>query len=210
MQAYNPEVDDYLENGCGRCKKWKTPDCKVHQWTSVLEELRALVLECGLVEERKWGNPCYTFNGKNVVMIAAFNAYCCLSFFKGALIDDPEGLLVVPGEESNTYRLAKFTAADQLFPVRDLLKSYVFQAIEIEKAGLKVKSKPVEAYAVPEEFQARMDGFPELQRAFEALTPGRRKSYLIYFGSAKQSKTRESRIDKCIPSIFAGKGYMEP
>lgn len=182
----------------------------MHRWTPILEQLRALVLETGLVEDRKWGSPCYTYNGKNVVMIAAFNEYCCLSFFKGALIHDELGLLVVPGEESNTYRLAKFTAEEQLAPVYEQLKSYIYQAIEIEKAGLKVASKPVEAYAVPVEFEERLASFPELKRAFEALTPGRRKSYLIYFGSAKQAKTRESRIEKCIPAIFAGKGYMEP
>ncbi len=205
----NPEVDEYLSEGCGRCSLVGTPECKVHTWQEELKALRRLLLQCGLTEERKWGSPCYTLNGKNVVMIAAFKDNCSLSFLKGVLLKDDHGILEKPGENSQSVRFARFTDVKQITNQWNILKHYVFEAIEVEKAGLKVKKKDISEYDVPEELQAKLDNDPDFKEAFGALTPGRQRGYMLYISQAKQSKTRISRIEKCIPKIRAGKGYNE-
>ncbi|MFC4220215.1 YdeI/OmpD-associated family protein [Flagellimonas marina] len=209
MNAANPEVDEYIAEGCGRCDLVGTPDCKVQSWQEEIKALRRLLLESGLTEERKWGSPCYTLNGKNVVMIAAFKDNCSLSFLKGVLLKDPQGILEKPGENSQSVRFARFTNAKQIMEQWDVLKHYVFEAIEVEKAGLEVKKKDISEHDMPEELQAKIDNDPDFKTAFEALTPGKQRSYMIHISQAKQSKTRLSRIEKCIPKIREGKGHNE-
>ena len=205
----NPAVDEYFEIGCGRCSLVGTPDCKVHQWQDEMKLLRTLLLECGVTEERKWGVPCYTYNGHNFMMLAAFKEYCWISFSKGALLQDPYQILEKPGENTQSGRVVKFTQVDQVKDKLEILRQYIFEAMEVEKAGLKVKRKDISEYEVPEEFQNRLDADPELKEAFESLTPGRRKGYLLHFSSAKQSKTREDRIEKCVPRILMGLGFHD-
>ncbi|MFD2098583.1 YdeI/OmpD-associated family protein [Flagellimonas iocasae] len=205
----NPEVDEYLAEGCGRCDLVGTPECKVQSWQDEIKALRRIILECGLTEERKWGSPCYTHNSKNVLMIAAFKDNCSLSFLKGVLLKDDQGILEKPGENSQSVRFVRFTDVKQVTDLWDVLKQYVFEAIEVEKAGLEVKKKDISDYEVPEEFQDRLDADPELKAAFESLTPGRQKGYLLYFSAAKQSKTREARIEKYIPKILQGIGFHD-
>ncbi|MBK8800500.1 MAG: YdeI/OmpD-associated family protein [Fibrobacteres bacterium] len=202
----NPKIDQYLEIGCGRCALGGTPECKVHYWTEPLKELRRIVLSCGLTEELKWGMPCYTSQGKNIAMVVAFKENCALSFFKGALLKDPTSLLQAPGENSQSIRLARFTAVADIRKRESALERLLRDAVELEKSGAKVALKDVSAFAVPAEFQSTLDGSPDLKKAFDALTPGRRKAYLLHFSAAKQAKTRQSRIEKCIPQILAGKG----
>ncbi|WP_420579644.1 YdeI/OmpD-associated family protein [Reichenbachiella sp.] len=205
----NTDVDNYFVNGCGRCADYATPNCKVHLWTKGLSELRRIVLSCGLNEEAKWGMPCYTFQNKNVIMISAFKANASLSFFKGALLQDAEGLLQKPGENSQSARLFKFTTAQEVLNAESTLRAYIFEAIELERAGLAVEFKIVSEFDIPPEFQKAMNDQPKIKSAFEALTPGRQRGYLLHFAQAKQSKTRESRIQKCLPKIFEGKGFNE-
>lgn len=205
----NPLVDEYFEIGCGRCPLVGTPDCKVHSWQDELRVLRKLLLDCGLTEERKWGVPCYTHQNKNILLMSAFKDHCALSFFKGVLLKDEQGILVSPGENSQAMRLAKFTSPDQVLEQMELLRNYIFEAIEVEKAGLKVQMKTISDYEIPDEFQKKLDEDPELKEAFENLTPGRQKGYLLYFSGAKQSKTREDRIEKYIPKIMKGLGFHD-
>ena len=205
----NPEIDAYLLEGCGRCPLGGTPECKVHSWTAELKYLRRLVLECGLTEEQKWGVPTYTHNGTNLVMVAAFKDNCTLSFFKGALLKDEHQILEKPGENTQSGRVVRFTDVGQIAKLESVLKNYIFEAIEVKKAGLKVQMKPVSDYDIPEEFQQRLEEDPELKEAFENLTPGRQKGYLLYFSGAKQSKTREDRIEKYIPKIMKGLGFHD-
>ena len=205
----NTDIDNYFVNGCGRCDDYATPNCKVHLWTDGLSELRRIVLSCGLNEEAKWGMPCYTFQNKNVVMISAFKANASLSFFKGTLLQDAEGLLQKPGENSQAARLFKFTTAQEVLDAESTLRAYIFEAIEVERAGLAVEFKKVSEFDIPAEFQKVMKDQPKIKAAFEALTPGRQRGYLLHFAQAKQSKTRESRIQKCLPKIFEGKGFNE-
>ncbi|OEK01046.1 hypothetical protein BFP97_05780 [Roseivirga sp. 4D4] len=204
----NQTVDNYLIEGCGRCPLGATPDCKVHNWTSELKLLRSTVQACGLVEECKWGAPCYTFNGKNVLMISAFKNYCAISFFKGVLLNDSLGNLVKPGENSQSARLLKFTSLKEIQEIIPDIKAYIFEAIEVEKAGLEVTFKK-NPEPVPEELQTKFDEDPSLQNAFESLTPGRQRGYIIHFSQPKQSKTRVSRIEKCIPKILKGEGFHD-
>jgi uncharacterized protein YdeI (YjbR/CyaY-like superfamily) len=201
-------VDNYLLEGCGRCKLGGTPDCKVHNWPKELIELRRIVLECGLTEELKWGVPCYTFDSKNILVVSALKDYACLSFFKGVLLEDAVGILEKPGENSQSYRLIPFTHVQHIFEMETTLKSYIFEAVEIEKAGLKVAFKK-NPEPIPEEFQARLDVDPLLSSAFYSLSPGRQRGYIIHFSQPKQNKTRESRIDKCIPKIMEGIGFHD-
>ncbi|MBK9576828.1 MAG: YdeI/OmpD-associated family protein [Fibrobacterota bacterium] len=202
----NPKIDQYLEIGCGRCALGGTPDCKVHTWTEPLKELRRIALSCGLTEELKWGMPCYTSQGKNIAMVVAFKEYCALSFFKGSLLKDPTSLLQSPGENSQSIRLARFTAVAEIKKRKAVLESYIREAIDLEKSGAKVAIKAVTDFVVPEEFQEALDSQSALKAAFDALTPGRRKAYLLHFSGAKQSATRRSRIEKCLPRILEGKG----
>lgn len=205
----NPEIDAYLLEGCGRCPLGGTPECKVHSWQEELKYLRRLVLECGLTEEQKWGVPTYTHNGTNLVMVAAFKDNCTLSFFKGALLKDDYQILEKPGENTQSGRVVRFTDVAQIAKLESVLKSYIFEAIEVKKAGLKVQMKSISDYEIPEEFQQRLEEDPELKEAFENLTPGRQKGYLLYFSGAKQSKTREDRIEKYIPKIMKGLGFHD-
>lgn len=191
----NPKVDFYF--------------AKASKWHDELEQLRDVVLQCNLAEELKWGVPCYTLQGSNIVLIHSFRNYCALLFFKGALLRDTEGILIQQTAQVQSARQIRFTGIDEIRKMVPILKAYVFEAVEVEKAGLKVELKKTAAYAVPEEFQQKLDGFPDLKTAFAALTPGRQRAYLLHFSQPKQAKTRESRIEKCVDRILDGKGLAD-
>lgn len=179
-------------------------------WTDELAQLRRIVLECGLTEEVKWGAPCFTADGGNVVILGALNDHCCLSFFKGVLLDDPEGILRAPGENSRSARLIPFTEVGQILAQEATLKAYVDEAAELERAGAKVDfAKDRDDIPLPGELTAALDGDPALRAAWEGLTPGRRRGWLVHISGAKQSATRESRIEKAAPRILAGKGMHD-
>ena len=182
---------------------------KESKWQSEYEQLRNLVLDCGLTEELKWGVPCYTEKGANVVLIHGFKEYCALLFHKGALLSDSEGILIQQTENVQSARQIRFINLQEIIKMKSVLKSYIFEAVEVEKAGLKVELKKTKEYEIPEEFQSKLDANPELKTAFEALTPGRQRGYLLHFSTAKQAKTREARIEKVIPQIFEGKGLTD-
>jgi uncharacterized protein YdeI (YjbR/CyaY-like superfamily) len=179
---------------------------KAEKWQKELKELRAIVLDCGLAENLKWGCPCYTFDGKNIVLIHSFNEYCALLFFKGALLSDPNGILIQQTENVQVARQLRFDNVREILELGSVLKAYIFEAIEVEKAGLKVELKKTAEFNIPEEFRVRLDDIPELRTAFYALTPGRQRGYLLHFSSAKQAKTREARIEKYMQQILDGKG----
>lgn len=181
---------------------------KESQWKKEYAQLRSIILGCGLTEELKWGKPCYTFNGNNVVLIHGFKEYCALLFHKGALLKDTHDLLVQQTENVQAARQVRFTSLKEIVKLKAVLKTYVYEAIEVERAGLKVKMKKTSAFPMPVEFKEALKD-RELKAAFEALTPGRQRGYLLYFSAAKQSKTRVARIEKSIPDIFEGKGYNE-
>lgn len=176
------------------------------KWQKEYEQLRTIVLSCGLTEELKWGCPCYTFNNSNVVLIHGFKDYCALLFFKGALMADANGILVQQTENVQSARQVRFTSLNEIVKNKKILKAYVYEAIEVEKAGLKVPLKKTADFKMPEEFQSQLKKNPALKAAFEALTPGRQRAYIFYFSQAKQSKTREARVEKYIPQILDGKG----
>ncbi len=199
-------VDSYLRDGCGRCDHYQTPACKVHLWTEVLVALRELLLESGLVEEMKWGSPCYILDGKNVVMLASLKDCCALSFLKGAALVDESGLLQRPGPNTRFARVLRFTSMEDLAELRRPAAGFIQQAIEVERAGVAVApSDPPEP--MPIELEERLAADPELERAFEALTAGRRRSHILYVSGARQSETRARRVDKCAPKIAAGRGF---
>ncbi len=204
----NKTVDNYLINGCGRCPLGRTPDCKVHQWTEELERLRTITRDCGLTEEAKWGVPCYTFQGKNIALISAFKDHCSISFFKGALLRDTKGLLVKSGPNSQAARLLKFTEIEKIKKLEADIKAYIYEAIEVEKAGLRVNFRK-NPEPMPEELKNQFEKDPVLKTAFEALTPGRQRGYILYFSAPKQSKTRNARIEKCIGKILNGEGLHD-
>jgi uncharacterized protein YdeI (YjbR/CyaY-like superfamily) len=204
----NPLIDNYLAEGCGRCPLGGTSDCKVHLWPEELKKLRAIVLDCGLTEELKWGVPCYTHQNKNIVIVSALRGYCALSFLKGVLLKDPHKILEKPGENSQSDRLIKFTSVQQINEIEEVLKAYVYEAIEVEKAGLKVEFKQ-NPEPLPEELQQKFEEDPFLQSAFDELTPGKQRGYIIYFSQPKQSKTRVARIEKCTPKILSGEGLHD-
>lgn len=187
----NPSVDFYFDK---------------EKWQKEQQQLRKIALACGLTEELKWGCPCYTFDGNNIVLIHAFKEYCAFLFFKGALLHDAEGLLIQQTENVQSARQIRFTSLKEIVQLAPTLKAYIYEAIEVEKAGLKVKFKKPSQFAVAEEFQERLDKMPGLRKAFEALTPGRQRAYLLHFSSPKQSKTRESRVEKYLQQILDGKG----
>lgn len=205
----NQTAETYFTTGCGRCAKGGTPACKVNTWAAELAALRVLVLEAGLTEECKWGVPCYTFQNGNVVIIHSFKEYCGLLFFKGALLKDAKGILIQQTENVQAARQLRFTNAQDVAALKSTIQAYLQEAIAVEKAGLKVSMKPTAEFAVPEEFQAKLDASPTLKTAFGALTPGRQRAYLLHFAAAKQAKTREARIQKCIPQILNGKGLLD-
>jgi len=193
--AMNPKIDVYLSNA----KKWREE----------MEKLRAILLNCELVEELKWGKPCYTFQGTNVVLIVGFKEYCSLLFTKGALLKDTSHILIQAGENTQSARQIRFTSLREIVEMEAVLKACIHEAIEVEKAGLKVQFKKITEFAVPEEFQNKLDEIPALKAAFEGLTPGRQRAYLLYFSGAKQSKTRTLRVEKCMPQILSGKGLHD-
>lgn len=185
-----------------------TPNCKVHTWPEELKKLRAIIRGCGLAEESKWGFPCYTFETRNVVLLGAFKEYCAVGFIKGALLKDARKLLVKPGENTQTVRQIRFTNVMEIVELEPVLKAYISEAIEVEKAGLKANvTKNPEP--IPAELQNKLNETPALKAAFEALTPGRQRGYVLYFSAPKQSKTRTSRIEKCMPQILKGKGLYD-
>lgn len=205
----NPLVDQYLAIGCLRCPLGNTPECKVHSWQDEFEALRSIVLSCGLTEELKWKMPCYTYEGKNLLIIAAFKDYCGLNMFKGAMIEDSKGLLELPGENSHSARVGRFRNLSQIVENSEVIRDYILQAIEIERSGAEVPKRQPSDLEIPTELAATLDLDPALTAAFFALTPGRQRSHVIFITGAKQSKTREARVEKCIPRILAGKGMLE-
>lgn len=205
----NPAIDLYLLDGCGRCKHYKTPACKVHNWPEELKLLRMLAIDSGLTEELKWSMPCYTYKGKNVALIAAFKDYCCISFFKGSLLNDPEQLLEFAGGNSHVAKMLKFTNTDRIYEIMPWIKQFLAEATEAEKQGKKTSSKAVEEYPVPEELIETFNKRPDVKAAFYSLTAGRQRAYLIHFNAPKQSETRISRIEKSIPMILEGKGLND-
>jgi len=191
----NPKVDFYFS--------------KAGKWQLEIEKLRMIVLECQLSEELKWGCPCYTFQSNNIVLIHIFKEYCALLFFKGALLHDTKGVLIRQTENVQAARQIRFTNVQEIDKLAPTLKAYIYEAIGVEKAGLKVELKKTAAYTIPEEFQNKLDVIPDLKIAFEALTPGRQRAYIFYFSQPKQSKTRKSRIEKSMQQILNGKGLND-
>ena len=191
MNSTNPEVDAYLS--------------KLKKWQEELKKLRAIALGCGLAEELKWGKPCYTFQDSNIVILQGFKEFCALLFAKGALLKDPKRILKKPGESTQAARRIEFTSAREIGEMAPVLKAYVQEAMAAEKAGLKVTFKK-NPEPVPAELQKKLAEIPALKTAFAALTPGRQRAYILYFSAAKQSKTREARVEKCRPQILQGKG----
>lgn len=191
----NPKVDAFLE--------------KTKNWQEEFIKLREIILACGLTEEVKWGQPCYMFEKDNVILIHGFKEYCAVLFFKGALLKDPNGVLIQQTENMQSARQIRFTNSEQIVELAPIIQAYIYEAIENEKAGLKVEMKKDEEYDVTTEFQEQLDEMPELKTAFEALTPGRQRAYLRYFAEPKQSKTRTARVEKHIQNILSGKGLNE-
>ncbi|MGV7207726.1 YdeI/OmpD-associated family protein [Oxalobacteraceae bacterium A2-2] len=182
---------------------------KANKWQDEYTRLRAIALSSGLTEDFKWGNPCYTLDGQNVVLIHGFKEYCAFLFFKGALMQDPKGILIQQTANVQSARQVRFTSAQQIDGLKKTLKAYIKDAIQVEQSGAKVEFKKTTEFTVPEEFQSRLDEDLALRDAFQALTPGRQRAYLLHFSSAKQSSTRVARIEKSIPMIFAGKGLND-
>jgi uncharacterized protein YdeI (YjbR/CyaY-like superfamily) len=191
----NPKVDGYIR--------------KNEKWQEELEELRTIVLDCGLTEEVKWKVPCYTFENSNIVLIHVFKEYCALLFTKGALLKDAIGILIQQTKNVQSARQIRFTNVEEIIEMEPILKAYINEAIEVEKAGLEVDFKETSEFTMPEELQNKFDEIPALKTAFEALTPGRQRGYLLYFSAAKQSKTREARIEKYMQQILDGKGLND-
>ena len=195
MNNMNPKVDFYFS--------------KAQKWQEELETLRTIVLDCGLTEELKWGVPCYTFQNSNIVLIHVFKKYCAFLFFKGALLHDANGILIQQTENVQAARQIRFTNVREIVAMETILKAYIFEAIEVEKAGLKVNFKKSTEFTMPEELINKLEEVPGLQDAFDALTPGRQRAYMLYFSAPKQSKTRASRIEKCTQQILDGKGLND-
>ncbi|MBS1915448.1 MAG: YdeI/OmpD-associated family protein [Bacteroidetes bacterium] len=191
----NPKVDFFFE--------------KESKWQKEYEQLRKIVLSSGLSEELKWGCPCYQFEKKNIVLIHGFKEYCALLLFKGALLKDADGILIQQTDNVQSARQIRFTNVKEIVKIAKILKAYIYEAIEVEKAGLKVKLKKTSDYKIPEEFQKKLNKNASLKKAFYALTPGRQRGYLFYFSQAKQSKTREARVEKYTHKILEGKGLED-
>ena len=191
----NPKVDGFFK--------------KAKKWRGEFEKLRMICLDCRLTEELKWGKPCYTFKENNIVLIHGFKDYCALLFFKGALLKDPSSVLIQQTENVQAARQIRFTSIRQIVDMEPILKAYIKEAIEIEKTGLEVSYKKTSEFVIPKEFQKRLDNSPALKTAFSALTPGRQRGYILYFSAAKQSTTREARVEKCVLQILNGKGLND-
>jgi uncharacterized protein YdeI (YjbR/CyaY-like superfamily) len=203
------DVQEYLKHGCGRCPLGDTPECKVHRWQEELGLLREIMLKSDLLEEIKWSVPCYTFDGKNIAIVAAFKEYCSLSFFKGAGLIDPDGILEKAGENSQASRLIRFTSANQIKKRRSSIVALVQAAIELERFGYKAPSVHPSQMDWPDELLDAFERDSRLREAFEALTPGRQRGYLLFFAAAKQSKTRIDRIEKYRERILSGLGLHD-
>jgi uncharacterized protein YdeI (YjbR/CyaY-like superfamily) len=195
MNKMNPKVDEFLR--------------KAKKWQKEFEKLRMIILDCSLTEELKWGKPCYSFQKRNIVLIHGFKEYCALLFFKGALLKDANGILVQQTENVQSARQIRFSNVREVVEREPLLKAYISEATEVEKAGLEVNFKRTSEFKIPAEFRKKLDKIPALKRAFGSLTPGRQRGYLLYFSAAKQSKTREARVEKCMQQILKGKGLNE-
>jgi len=195
MNRRNPHVDIYLS--------------KAQKWQEEVKMLRIIILDCELTEELKWHAPCYTFQESNIVIIQVFKGYCALLFFKGALLNDTNDILVRPGENTQAGRQIRFTDVREIIKMESILKAYIYEAIDVEKAGLKVNFKKNTKRIIPKEFQTKLDESSALKMAFDALTPGRQRAYFLYFTAAKQPKTRESRVEKCMQRILNGKGLND-
>lgn len=188
----NPKVDFYFS----KSKKWQVE----------LEQLRIIILDCGVTEQLKWGVPCYTFQQNNILLIHEFKEYCAMLFMKGGLLNDANNILIQQTEHVQAARQIRFTNVQEIIAMETTLKAYIYEAIEVEKAGLKVMLKKTEDFKIPIEFQQKLDEFSDLKTAFEALTPGRQRAYIFHFSQPKQCKTREARVEKNIPRILNGKG----
>jgi uncharacterized protein YdeI (YjbR/CyaY-like superfamily) len=195
MKNKNPKVDAFLS--------------RAGKWREEFSKLREIILDCDLTEELKWGVPCYTFDNKNIVLIHGFKEYCAILFTKGALLEDPDHILIIQTENVQAARQVRFTNVQQIELLEPILKAYIQEAVEVEKSGLKVEFKKTEEFNMPEEFQEYLYEMPDLKSAFEALTPGRQRAYLLFFSAPKQSKTRVARIEKSIQPIFDGKGLND-
>jgi uncharacterized protein YdeI (YjbR/CyaY-like superfamily) len=191
----NPKVDFFFS--------------KAKKWPKEFEKLRMIILDCDLAEELRWGKPCYTFQKSNLVLIHGFKEYCALLFFKGALLKDAKGILIQQTENVQAARQIRFTNVREIVKMRPILKAYIHEAMGVEKAGLEVNYKKTAEFIIPEEFQNKLDEIPALKTAFDTLTPGRQRGYLLYFSAPKQSKTRESRVEKCMQQILKGKGLND-
>jgi uncharacterized protein YdeI (YjbR/CyaY-like superfamily) len=192
MNNLNPKVDAFLN--------------RENKWRDEFVKLREIILDCNLTEELKWGVPCYTYDNKNIVLMHGFKEYCAILFHKGVLLKDSIQILIIQSENVQSARQVRFTNVQQIAKLELILKSYIEEAIEVEKSGLKVEFKKTEEFNLPEEFQEFLNEMPDLKTAFEALTPGRQRAYMLYFSSPKQSKTRVARIEKSIQHIIEGKG----
>jgi uncharacterized protein YdeI (YjbR/CyaY-like superfamily) len=192
MNSMNPKVDWFFD--------------KATKWQKEYEKLRTLILDCGLTEELKWGCPCYTFDNRNIVLIHGFKEYCALLLFKGALLADANGILIQQTENVQSARQIRFTSVQQIVKMERIVKAYIYEAIEVERAGLQVKLKKTRDFKIPEEFQNKLDKMPTLKTAFDKLTPGRQRSYIFHFSQPKQSKTRAARVEKYLKQILKGKG----
>ena len=191
----NPKVDWFFE--------------KDTKWQKEYEKLRTIILACGLIEELKWGCPCYIFENTNILLIHGFKEYCAMLFFKGALLNDPNGILIQQTKNVQSARQIRFTNIREIIKMEKNLKAYIYEAIEVERAGLKVKLKKTSDFKIPGEFQTKLDKKPALKKAFDKLTPGRQRAYIFYFSQPKQSKTREERIEKYLKQILSGKGLND-
>ncbi len=191
----NPKVDFYYS--------------KAKKWQEEITKLRTIVIDCGLTEELKWGVPCYMFNKSNIVLIHVFKEYCAFLFFKGSLLNDPDGILIQQTKNVQAGRQVRFTNSKEIAEMEPILKAYIYEAIEVEKAGLKVNLKKTNEFTIAEEFQKKLDELPALKTAFNALTPGRQRGYMLHFSAPKQSKTREARVEKWIQQILNGKGLND-
>ena len=191
----NPKVDEYLS--------------KTQKWQKEFEKLRMIILDCELTEELKWGVPCYTFQKGNIVLIHGFKEYCAILFIKGSLLHDAKGILIQQTTNVQAARQIRFTNVQEIVAMETTLKAYIYEAIEVEKAGLEVDFKKNTEFIIPEEFQNKFNEIPALKTAFEALTPGRQRAYILYFSEPKQSKTRESRVEKYTQKILDGKGLYD-
>lgn len=205
----NPKVDKYLMDGCMQCKLGATPACKIHNWQSELDFLRNLILNCGLKEDFKWMHPCYTYEGKNIVLMHVFNEYCALLFPKGVLLKDKYSILIQQTENSQTARQIRFKNLDDIVTQESKIREYILETIELEKSGLKVQLKSTADFKIPDELECKFSELPHFKQAFYALTPGRQRGYILHFSQPKQSSTRTSRIEKNFDKIMLGKGLND-